>query len=309
MIPAQEKNDKKGWGVIVGRFQSPYLHEGHKNLFEHVFAKHDKFMVFIGLFSGQPNPDNPMDFETRKKMVEETYPDRKFIILPIANQKSDEVWSRNLDKSIGEINKHSDVKLYGGRDSFIAKYTGHYKTENVESKVFFSATAIREKVSDSGGSSEEFRRGVIHGVSNRFPSPYLTVDIAPLNTGRKEVLVGKKLHEKHVRFIGGFVDSADPSITAAAKRETHEETGGKMELSNFKLIGEAKIDDWRYRSAREQIFTNFFTCEHSFGTPTPSDDIEYVEWVPYAKIRETVFEPEHEVLKQMLLKELNLPMA
>ena len=34
-------------GVIVGRFQSPYLHDGYKCLFDYVRSKHSRVFVFI----------------------------------------------------------------------------------------------------------------------------------------------------------------------------------------------------------------------------------------------------------------------
>lgn len=35
-------------GVIIARFQTPYLHDGHLELIEAVKEKHEKIIVFIG---------------------------------------------------------------------------------------------------------------------------------------------------------------------------------------------------------------------------------------------------------------------
>jgi bifunctional NMN adenylyltransferase/nudix hydrolase len=111
------------YGVIVGRFQVNSLHAGHLELFRQVSEKHDRVIVFIGVPRTVPTKRNPLDFETRKKMIQADYPD--FVILPLRDEKHDNYWSNRLDDSIASVTQFTgDVTLYGGRDSFVPHYYG-----------------------------------------------------------------------------------------------------------------------------------------------------------------------------------------
>jgi bifunctional NMN adenylyltransferase/nudix hydrolase len=302
-----EEKIKNGYGIIAARFQTPYLHEGHLNFINEVLERHDKIILFLGVAKGQPTEKDPLDFETRKLMILEMFPN--FTILPIVDNKSNKVWSRELDTRIAEIKGNNKVMLYGSRDSFINSYCGGNPTTEIEPKIILSATPIREKVVDKAIKSQEFRCGVIYGLASRFPSPFITVDVACIDRKNEKVLMAKKPNESGFRFIGGFVDSDDDSIMGAAKRELFEETGGGVEVNSFKLIGEHKIDDWRYKNNKEKIFTMFYTCDYVYGRPVPSDDIEYVEWVDIRKLRASNIEPEHKPLVEILCLELKMPLS
>src|SRR4051812_38828337 len=101
-------------GVIIGRFQVNDLHEGHKRLFNTVRGKHPVVVCFLGVPSTVGTRRNPLDFFTRKLMVQAAFRDTMVLALP--DQPSDELWSQELDKRIGEIAPLGEVVLYGGRD-------------------------------------------------------------------------------------------------------------------------------------------------------------------------------------------------
>jgi len=289
---------KESYGVIIGRFQTPYLTKGHRYLIDTVYNNHHNVIIFIGVSVGQPTKRNPMDYTTRKLMLDDCYPNA--IILPIKDNVSDSVWSENIDNSIISAT-HKDAILYGCRDSFINYYSGKFKTVEIETPHDDNATDIRKKVAENCNCSEQFRAGIIYAISNRFPSPYTTVDVAMIKDDK--ILFGKKKGEPFYRFIGGFLDSPDESIAFAAKRELSEETGG-VEADNFELIGESKINDWRYRNDEENIFTALFKCKYIFGNPTPTDDITHLTWIPIDKLSETEFMPEHKQLVKILINNL-----
>lgn len=146
-------------------------------------------------------------------------------------------------------------------------------------------------------------------MRNKYNSPYLTIDIAICDKFKDQVLLAKKKDEIGYRFVGGFVDSIDESIKSAAKRECSEETGGNLELINFKIIGESKIDDWRYRDSKEKLFTVFFKCDYINGDFKASDDIVHLEWISFSKLRFIEFQKEHIVLRELLCVNLNLPIS
>ena len=46
-------------GVVVGRFQVPYLHQGHLDLLETVQSRHKKVIIFLGMTSTLTTRNNP----------------------------------------------------------------------------------------------------------------------------------------------------------------------------------------------------------------------------------------------------------
>jgi len=210
--------------------------------------------------------------------------------------------------------------LLGSRDSFIEYYKGKFKTEYIELNLpLISATKMRLSLADksiydqlSDDDLWSFGAGIIHAICSRHPSPFIAVDIAvvkndpKLLSGLKEsegimvLMARKKQDGEKYRFIGGFVDSTDESISAAAQREVKEETGGTMQTDRYTLAGEARIDDWRYRSAPEKIFSNLFICRYESGDPVPSDDIDELKWFLLAALKPDHVVEEHQKFLQIL---------
>lgn len=67
-------------GTIIGRFQTPELHEGHLHLFDHVKRKHEKVLVLMGCSPAQNSDKNPLDFESRRRLYK---PDWEFYSLSL----------------------------------------------------------------------------------------------------------------------------------------------------------------------------------------------------------------------------------
>lgn len=290
-------------GVIIGRFQTDNLHTEHIKLIEFVLSKHDKVIIFLGVSPTLGNKKHPMDFLTRKLMIEEQFGGEQRIasILPLRDQKSNKVWSDKLDEKVRDIFNMESVTLYGSKDSFIPFYEGKFKTTELTPDNFISACDIREKISKKVISSPEFRAGVIYSVYNQYPTVYSTVDVAIFNDDYSQILLGQKPNETCWRFVGGFVDPTDESDEVAAKREGREETG--LELGDFKFVCSKRIEDWRYRGMSDRcIMTRFYTCKKIFGSPQPQDDIAALKWFPYSPELEKILVGEH----KKLFKELKI---
>lgn len=280
-------------GVIIGRFQTPELHSEHIKLIQYVLDRHEKVILFLGISPTLANKKHPMDFITRKYMIEEQFGISKLIIMPLSDNKSDEIWSKQLDSKIKEVFPLGSVTIYGSRDSFIPYYKGVNKTLELQPDVFVSATDIRELASKKVISSPEFRAGIIYSVYNQFPVVYSTVDIAIIKDD--EILLGQKLGENEWRFIGGFVDNTDESDEAAAKREALEETG--LEVADLEYICSMPVNDWRYRRIKDRsIMTRFFKAKYIFGCPTPQDDINALKWFKLTPELENILIEEHKKL-------------
>ena len=286
-------------GVIIGRFQTPELHSEHIKLIQYVLDRHEKVILFLGVSPTLANKKHPMDFITRKYMIEEQFGISKLTIMPLSDNKSNEIWSKQLDSKIKEVFPLGSVTIYGSRDSFIPYYFGVNKTLELQPDVFVSATDIREVASKKVIGSSEFRAGIIYSVYNQFPIVYSTVDVAIIKDD--EILLGQKLGETQWRFIGGFVDTTDESDEAAAKRETLEETS--LEVADLEYVCSMQVEDWRYRSIKDRsIMTRFFKAKYIFGCPTPQDDINALKWFKLTPELENMLVEEHKKLFKKLIK-------
>jgi bifunctional NMN adenylyltransferase/nudix hydrolase len=96
-------------GVVIGRFQLHKLHSEHEKLIQHVQNNHEKIIIFLGVSSAIGTQRHPLDFITRKVMIQQSFPE--VVILPLSDNKSDEVWSNRLDEKIREIFPMSRVTL------------------------------------------------------------------------------------------------------------------------------------------------------------------------------------------------------
>jgi len=244
-------------GVIIARFQSPYLHEGHTLLIDKVRMKHSKLIIVLGI-SPITSRKNPFDYFTRESMVKQLYPN--VIVLPLSDDPSDEAWSERLDNLLQSSFPTEQFTLYGGRDSFIPYYQGKFTTIELPDSGNFNATELREKYSDKVHASKDFRAGILYALHNQYTKVYPTVDVAVYRNERQEILLGKKANNLKWRLIGGFVDTTDASYEVAALRELREEAG-ELEVSPMQYEMSAHIDDWRYRNEADSITTTVFSCD------------------------------------------------
>jgi len=273
-IENKENLEKDSIAVIIGRFQIHQLHEAHCGLIEEVLSNHKRVILFLGVSPVIGSTFNPLDFNSRKLMIQEKYPE--LVILSLPDTRDDETWSKNLDSRVREIFPIGNVLLYGSRDSFIPHYKGQFETTELEQRIYVSAREIRKQISEEIKSSSEWRAGVIYGSYNRYPISYQTVDVAVFNDDESQILLARKPEENKYRFVGGFVNPDDNSLEQAASREFKEETGSDILITSY--IGSFRILDWRYKSERDKIMTTLFKAKYTSGHLSPSDDIEELRW-------------------------------
>lgn len=288
------------YGVVVGRFQVASLHNGHLELLKAVDARHSRVIVFIGVSPLRGTKYNPLDFENRRSMIHYQFP--HFIILPIQDQASDEVWSRNLDAKIREvINPNSQVTLYGGRDCFKKHYTGSYPVMElaINGAKDLSGENVRKEIANKVIESEEFRAGIIYGIMNRYPHVVSTVDIAVYhkNVDDYELLLGRKKGETGWRFIGGHAEVGTNSIEIDARNEVMEESC--LEVGPLEYIGNILVPDWRYTKEEDKIKTTMYAAEALTLGASAGDDIHEVGWFKLEKLDFVNFVPEHRALFAM----------
>jgi bifunctional NMN adenylyltransferase/nudix hydrolase len=301
-------------GVVVGRFQLHELHAGHIGLLDFVNDRSDKMLILVGHSSVRYTPDNPYPVSIRKQVLETRYPDA--IILPLADsQSSHEHWSAVLDETIKGINDGREVTLYGSRDSFIPKYYGEFKTEEIPAVSQHSATCVRDEVSGEFLNDPAFRRGWLSAIYSQYTVTDPTVDVAVHNSDFSQVLLGRRGKGSPLRFFGGFVDPEDDSYEMAARREREEEVTG-IKTMGPEYIGSVKVDCPRYGGSKYGIMTTLFSMEYIKGDPVASDDMAgdhlskgSVEWVDLDESLSSAIDKNHIPLLEMLLKYKALQMS
>jgi len=265
-------------GAVVGRFQVHELHDAHKFLIDQVVNNHKKSIVFLGVPKVVGTKKNPLDFDTRKKMVQSQYPET--VILALPDFGDDQLWSQELDKRIREVYPIGNVLLYGGRDSFIPYYKkggGQFDCKELEQHTFVSGTEVRKIVSETVKNSQDFRAGIIYNAYNQYSKILPCVDITILDQSQKNILLAKRPYEDSWRFIGGFAIPQDESYEQTALRKLKQDAGG-IQVDKLIYLTSIKVPDWRYRGEEDKIITNFYKTNYIGGTIQPSDDVSQLKW-------------------------------
>lgn len=303
-------------GVLVGRFQVHELHEAHHYLINQVVQNHKKVIIFLGITRTPSTKKNPLDFETRKRMIQKHYPDVTILSLP--DFGDDRRWSQEMDKRIREVYPIGNVLMYGGRDSFIPYYRkgkGQFDCKELDQYTFVSGTEVRKMISEQVQNSAEFRAGVIYQSYNQYPKVHPCIDVAIFNEDESKVLLAKKPFEDGWRFIGGFAHPSDNSYESTTIRKVNEEAG-PIEIGDIKYVTSLKVDDWRYRSEEDKILTILYKCKFIYGRIEPSQEISELRWFDLKWIRDSWFDlnddhisinegmvKEHQDLMSILIKE------
>jgi bifunctional NMN adenylyltransferase/nudix hydrolase len=292
-------------GVIIGRFQVPFLHAGHRKLFDTVLTRHKRVLVLLGIPAWRGGIKNPLDYKTREMMIRGMYPD--VTVGFIQDRQKNEEWSEDVDKAIRSIYPLEKVTLYGGRNGFISFYTGSFPTvETLEDPAFDqeSGTVLRGKTAALPRNSTDFRSGVIYASYGIPSSITMCVDAAILkHTSAQDkniqVLLIRKPNETKWRFPGGRVDPGDASLGQAAVREAREET--TVEVGNPTYIGSSgPIPDWRGEQSGIAIHSALFYMPYVFGAAVGSDDAAEARWCFVNMLTVDQMEPCHKTFLTML---------
>lgn len=265
-------------GAVVGRFQVHELHDAHRYIIDQVVNNHKKSIIFLGVPKVVGTKKNPLDFDTRKKMIQASYPDS--VILALPDFGDDIKWTSELDKRIREVYAIGEVVLYGGRDSFIPYYKkgkGQFDCKELDQYTFVSGTEVRKLVSETVKNSSDFRAGVIYNAYNQYPKVHPCVDVAIVNDDNM-LLLAKRPYENGWRFIGGFAHPSDSSYEFTAKRKIAQDAGGNLETSEFTYVNSSMIPDWRYRGEEDKIISVLYKTKYTGGSIEPSDDVSELKW-------------------------------
>jgi nicotinamide mononucleotide adenylyltransferase len=156
-------------GVVIGRFQEHKLHDGHKWLIMNTLCRHFDVLIIVGC--RKTDKRNPLPFNFVKDMIYDSFPTTGCGRLAIIPQEDidgdDEEWYRQVEAKIDKYPDSEGTKLYASRDSTIIKYHGKYSpVVAIDPIVGISASTIRDEISKTCTSNEDFRAGVIWAVMN-----------------------------------------------------------------------------------------------------------------------------------------------
>ena len=285
--------------VIIGRFQTPYLHKGHLKLIEEAKSISNDILILIGRTAAVGTDKNPLDYKTREKMFYETGLLSDPIIMAIHDCPSDKDWSDNVDGII-DLLGYKEATILGGRDNSIQdSYLGKHQVKIIDAYGKHSSTTLRKEVAKEPMQCPEFRSGIIYHAENRYPIVYSTVDVALYNKDGK-FLMGKK--GDHFMFIGGFVDPKDYNLREAAMRELKEETD--IDHLSLKYCESIKINDSRYKNTKDCIMTHLFVGKYN---DLPKEwnilDREFSEFKYLCRQDINFVSPAHKYMFELLLTE------
>lgn len=295
-------------GIIVGRFQCPYLHAGYRELFKYVCDKHNRVIIFIETSSVKSGIHNPLSYDIRRNMLLLEFSNKEYINTNVEIHAINDIgniplWNIMLDSKIEMcVPATESVILYGSRDSFIKTYNGKYTTCEVMPVSDISATKIRTLLKEdiSGLNNVYFRSGIVHCSQNRWSNSIACVDASIVNYKDSVLLLAKKATNDKYQFPGGFIDPAiDTSGESAIIREVMEETG--ISYKKYpSYIGSAMIDDPRYKHENDKIMTFLYELQYC-GQACARDDISEIKWIPFSDLTYDIIVPQHRVLLEMVL--------
>lgn len=308
--------NKPTYGVIVGRFQVHQLHDGHVALFKAVHSRHARVVVFVGISPNLFTKRNPLDFMTRKAMIQAKFP--QFTVLPLLDQPTDQAWSDLLDTKIREVTGYGNVTLYGGRDSFVPHYHGAFSpTElTLTGTEHIKGEDIRNQLTNTVIESPDFRAGVIFAAMNQWPKVITCVDVVmyhyswrasraggtgapvPAVTDDCEFLLVKKPGEPGWRFCGGHAEPTSKTFEEDAKHEASEEVG--QNLTKMEYIGSAFIPDWRWEAEQDKVKTLVFASETMTLEARAKDDVSDAKWFSVTKITDGLINPVHHPILKLV---------
>ena len=291
----------KDIGIIVGRFQVPQLHDGHICLLNKALEHNDKVIVFLGISRAELDERNPLDYQTRQKMLQKAYPE--VVVLPLYDQQSNKVWSQQIDSHVYSMFPNLEkATLYGGRDSCLPSYEGQFSKAEVDNDldVEESGTSMRKACSSEVGNNYAFRAGAIYTMNRLRPMVVMATDIALVNAN--QILLGRKRGEDLWRFPGGKVDVTDQSLEHTARRELQEEANVFAE--HMEYVGSTLVSDWRYRNNSTcQIMTTLYKATMmTYQEPVAGDDLCEVKWFLISDSNVDLLVDGHKKLYEMFLK-------
>ncbi len=296
-------------GVVVARLQVDDIHEGHHYVIQQVDENHGKIIIFLGVPYFVGNLENPLDFNTRKLMVQQDYPNA--VIMSLPDQETNPRWASELDRRVREVfpESHGDVLMYGSRDSFIPSYKkggGEFDSTELKQLGTYTGTDIRKKISERSIGTRDFRYGCIYTAYNTpariMPAVYIIPSKSnPVDGEDDKILLAKKFFDTKYRFIGAIVKGDGDTLESMGKSILSKKIGS-METDKFEYLFSSNLNDWRVRGSRDTIMATVFETKLLYGHPQPYNGYEEVREFAIKDLRKELMIESHQPLLEQYLK-------
>lgn len=139
-------------GLYLGRFQP--LHIGHTSIIRKMLDECEKIIIAVGSAQESGNERNPLSFEFRKRLIEETYQRymNDILILPINDREKyadDSSWGDYLFKQIYDQTVLRPDVIYEGAENVNDHWYDTYDIQIVKvprMRIPISGTEIRDAI-------------------------------------------------------------------------------------------------------------------------------------------------------------------
>lgn len=184
--------------LIVGRFQT--FHKGHQRLIDTALKLSDRVLILVGSSQECGTERNPLNIETRMRMIKEAYPDSRVIVKAMSDLTHENditpEWGRYvLDNAKRYIHKAPELMIYGNDES----RSYWFSVEDIKDTSEFivnrgsypiSATMLRSlMVQDKREEWFEYVDPKLHKMYDEIRSELMTVSFY------KDQLKGDKVYE------------------------------------------------------------------------------------------------------------------
>lgn len=173
-------------GMVVGRFQT--FHKGHEKLIETGLMLCDRLLIFIGSAQECGTERNPLNINTRTKMLKAIYGDNSNIMIYGLSDLTNEndirpEWGKYLlDNADRYIYKNPEIMIYGNdesRSGWFSKEDLKNTTELIinRAELPISATMLRQyMVEDNRKAWMELVNPKLHKMYDELRNELMTVE-------------------------------------------------------------------------------------------------------------------------------------
>lgn len=242
-------------GVVVGKFQTPYLTEAHQHLFDKAIEENDQLVIFVLDKHIEFTDNNPLPYRIREDMLLQNFwgeSNGRISIYPLQEQKYASVLQHNLDSTLlSHWSASHEFTLYSGADGVGSFYDGLCKVEICEFQSRKKSKQLRSYAFDKEDYEKEIAQGMIHAVGHKPPLCYNYV--VSIVRARDGLITIKYPDTKYLSFPTIELNSEHNSIIEASFSHITTLVPGAS-LTQGSHLHSIKVDDWRFRDSEDFCF-------------------------------------------------------
>lgn len=295
-------------GVLIGRFQVPEMHEGHRFLVREMLEKCDRVLILFGSANRTRSVKNPFTYQERKAAALKLFP--TILTAPINDYLySDSQWMADVAATIEDCREglcHEyetgdvEVVLYGhhkdGNDYL--RWFPQYQYVNINSDIDISGTEVRNSFSHLLPENVQADMAYFakeRKTFSRYPYPgslNICCGDAVVECLGHILLIKRKFTPGAGNWaLPGGHKNTDETFLQCALRELKEETN--IRIPEPVLLGSIKSTRLFDSPKRSSGIPKLTLAVHLVVKPNPdgslprangSDDAAETSWVPIADV-------------------------